>query len=347
MDLASLWNFVQGLTPGAALAPAEVQIALAPFADRLVHLLKFKGPSEEGWRQVQSGRVVTPLYGEVLLDPEPDQKLALLLSQELKLDEVYCVELLTAAQELGVYTAEAALGVYLRERLAAAQSLARLLSLQLFNAAALAPDGGGADDGAGDAAAASAPPLLAAVAAFNAELLGAKEAAPGGPAGAQRNALIGSILDVLQDTSLEAPGSALPVALDPHTNAAAPRGAMLQLERTALARALLYAVLLTPPGALEPATVSQLVKQVNASHARVRAAGPRPPHALQRQEYLVLLSAVAALAPPPRQEAVGAIGGSGGGAAGARRLAADADLAAAIVPPATGALSWRVSRGGI
>jgi hypothetical protein len=97
-----------------------------------------------------------------------------------------------------VYTAEAALGVYLRERLAAAQSLARLLSLQLFNAAALAPDGGGADDGAGDAAAASAPPLLAAVAAFNAELLGAKEAAPGGPAGAQRNALIGSILDVLQ-----------------------------------------------------------------------------------------------------------------------------------------------------
>jgi hypothetical protein len=42
MDLASLWNFVQGLTPGAALAPAEVQIALAPFADRLVHLLKFK-----------------------------------------------------------------------------------------------------------------------------------------------------------------------------------------------------------------------------------------------------------------------------------------------------------------
>lgn len=42
MDLAALWNFVQGLTPGAGLAPAEVQIALAPFSSRLVHLLKFK-----------------------------------------------------------------------------------------------------------------------------------------------------------------------------------------------------------------------------------------------------------------------------------------------------------------
>lgn len=42
MELSNLWNFVQGLTPAAPLAPSEVQIALAPFADKLVHLLRFK-----------------------------------------------------------------------------------------------------------------------------------------------------------------------------------------------------------------------------------------------------------------------------------------------------------------
>ncbi|KAI8466819.1 MAG: hypothetical protein J3K34DRAFT_524227 [Monoraphidium minutum] len=332
MDYTNLWQFVQGLTPGAALTPAEVQIALAPFADRLVHLLKFKGPSDEARRQLQSGRVVTQLYGEVLLDPEPDQKLALLLSQDLRLDEVYCVELLTAAQELGVYTAEAALGVYLRERLAAAQSLARLLSLQLLNGALL-PDDGGDDGGGGGGGGGGAPPLLAAVAAFNSELLAATEAAPGGPPGAMRNALIGSILD---DTSLDAPGAALPLALDPHTNAQTPRAAMLQLERAALARALLYAVLLTPPGGLEPAAATQLVKLAGAAAARARAAGAAAPHALQQQEYLVTLAAAAALAPPPRGGG-GGLGGGDGGAAGARRLVQDPDLAAAIAPAAGGA----------
>lgn len=90
-----------------------------------------------------------------------------------------------------MYTAEAALGVYLRERLSAAQALCRLLSLQLLNGG---PPPGGEPDG-GDA---PPPPLLAAVIGFNADLLGAREAAPGGPAGAQRNALIGSITDALQ-----------------------------------------------------------------------------------------------------------------------------------------------------
>ena len=34
-----------------------------------------KGPNAESRAQVQSGRVVTPNYGEVRLDPEPDQRL--------------------------------------------------------------------------------------------------------------------------------------------------------------------------------------------------------------------------------------------------------------------------------
>jgi hypothetical protein len=156
MEYSGLWQFVQGLTPGAPLAPAEVQIALTPFSDKLLHLIKFKvrpgqqraghgtslpliwrllgacihlgapwgrrcvdgdvvmrlnrlqlrrghaagmgapppppaagapptaapaarpaaqGPSDDAKRQVQAGRVVTPTFGEVLLDPEPDQKL--------------------------------------------------------------------------------------------------------------------------------------------------------------------------------------------------------------------------------------------------------------------------------
>jgi hypothetical protein len=42
MDLSALWSFVQGLTPGAPYSAADVQIALAPYADKLVHCLKFK-----------------------------------------------------------------------------------------------------------------------------------------------------------------------------------------------------------------------------------------------------------------------------------------------------------------
>lgn len=101
--------------------------------------------------------------------------------------------------QLGVYTAEAALGVYLRERLAAAQALCRLLSLQLFNGVPTPGGSGGFSPGGAEDGEAAPPPLLAAVVVFNSELLAAKEGAgPGGAPGAQRNALIGAILDVLQ-----------------------------------------------------------------------------------------------------------------------------------------------------
>lgn len=319
----------------AAGGPGRARVAALPAARRrracfrpARHARRCQGPSDASKRAVQSGRVVSPTYGEILLDPEPDQKLvrggrggrvgprqrkwalpphaldrlglgsqqrphrpppaplapwselppppthtrtrpcaartrtprrqALLLSEHLRLDEVYCVELLTAAQEvrahtagggrgmgcrrgpgrstgargrasapgagrpllrrtrarsmgpaaqrplalsplaracvqLGAYSAEAALGVYLRERVHAAQALQRLLSLQLFNAPP--PGAGGEPDGG------VAPPLqpvLAAVVELNAQLLAAKEAAPGGAPGAQRNALLGAILDALQ-----------------------------------------------------------------------------------------------------------------------------------------------------
>jgi hypothetical protein len=50
MEYSNLWNFVQGLTPWAPLAPADVQIALAPFADKLVRVLKFKVRTHRaGW----------------------------------------------------------------------------------------------------------------------------------------------------------------------------------------------------------------------------------------------------------------------------------------------------------
>ena len=52
MEYSNLWNFVQGLTPGAPLAPADVQIALAPYAGKLVRVLKFKVRSttgRDGW----------------------------------------------------------------------------------------------------------------------------------------------------------------------------------------------------------------------------------------------------------------------------------------------------------
>lgn len=42
MDLSHLWSFVQGLTPAAPVSPADVQIALTPYTDKLVHILKFK-----------------------------------------------------------------------------------------------------------------------------------------------------------------------------------------------------------------------------------------------------------------------------------------------------------------
>ena len=63
--------------------------------------------------------VVSERYVELRLDQEPDVRLALQLSGDLKLDEVACVELLTAAQEHNVLTHEAAAGVYFNDRFAA------------------------------------------------------------------------------------------------------------------------------------------------------------------------------------------------------------------------------------
>lgn len=42
MDLTNLWNLVQGLTPAAALAQSDVAVALAPYGEQLVHILRFK-----------------------------------------------------------------------------------------------------------------------------------------------------------------------------------------------------------------------------------------------------------------------------------------------------------------
>jgi hypothetical protein len=68
----------QGGAAGEPRARARARAAAAaahgpPRAPRAP--LPAQGPSDEARRQVQSGRVVTPAYGEILLDPEPDQKL--------------------------------------------------------------------------------------------------------------------------------------------------------------------------------------------------------------------------------------------------------------------------------
>ncbi|GFR52153.1 hypothetical protein Agub_g14612, partial [Astrephomene gubernaculifera] len=128
MDYSALLELLQNLNAAASVDSDEVLLYLQQYKEGFLKLLDYKGPTAESRRQVQQRRVTTK-YGVQELDPVPDVQHALLLSDELRLDEVLCVEYLTTAlEERGVFGAEYAAGLYLEERQVALRALSRLLA---------------------------------------------------------------------------------------------------------------------------------------------------------------------------------------------------------------------------
>ena len=70
-------------------------------------------------------------YSEpIQLDLDPDVRLAVLLSDELRLDEIECVRLLLVAQDCGDLSAERAAGIWYEERHDQLSSLVRVLQVE-------------------------------------------------------------------------------------------------------------------------------------------------------------------------------------------------------------------------
>lgn len=294
----ALWQLVQQVVPGAALDPAQLQLELEAYRGRLLNLFANKGPDAGLRQQVSRGKVQTPAFGEVPLDRDPDQLRVVELSDKLRLDEITCVELLVYAQEMwGQNSLEAALGAYLTERLDGARALSRLLALQLYHQLEVGQAneaegsmegvaGGGVDGVSGSLASLmEAQPLLAVVVRFNEGLLRAEA---GG-----RNALIARLIAAIRDTTLDSLGASHAVAVDQY-GCQCSRAWYSSQERGELARALLYAVVLSPTG-LTPATLAELLQLLEAVAAKVKAAGAAPPHALLQKAASILLAVVAAV----------------------------------------------------
>ncbi|MEW5318150.1 MAG: hypothetical protein WDW38_009395 [Sanguina aurantia] len=125
--MEELLQTLNQLGPQTAPDPSEFALYLQNFREPILNLLKYEGPLAQSRAEVSSLTVQTTKFGEQRLDREPDVRLALLLSDELKLNEVTCVELLVTVYEMrGTFTAEAAAGYHLEERQAATKAVARL-----------------------------------------------------------------------------------------------------------------------------------------------------------------------------------------------------------------------------
>ncbi len=66
---------------------------------------------------MESLSVPSDKYGTLTLDRDPDLRLVLQLSADLKLDEIHCAELLCTAEKSNMLMYEAAAGVYFSDRL--------------------------------------------------------------------------------------------------------------------------------------------------------------------------------------------------------------------------------------
>lgn len=238
--------------PSGTVEPAELQRRLQGLRPQLLNLLSYKGPNAESRKQVDACRVTSAVYGEVKIDAEPDRRIILQLSDELKLDEVMSTELLIRAnEERRMMTAEAAAGLHFEERLAAAKALEMLLATVSLNS--LEDDVSNTND----------------YARFLKDFVnGLLEAQA---SGGGRAALTSRLVDLLKDTSLEPlPHSSLPRILD-RGGHLFPRGAMLALEKGHLSKALLYACFLSP--LQSPDVMSGLLDLIASLSTKIKAAG--------------------------------------------------------------------------
>jgi len=203
---------------------ASAVLQLSGYKEHYLSLLSFKASNHESRQQVQSRTVHTLSRGLLQLDDDPDVRLALLLSDELKLDEIHCVELLLQAhQERGDLSAETAAGIYFDERKALLASLHRLLQ---FHAAELdstaEPDAGGVSSREG-------------FFQFTRDLLRARDSSG-------RSVLLCRMVDLIKDASLEASASSPLRSVRDSTGQMVSRSSLVQRERSQLCEMLMYAV---------------------------------------------------------------------------------------------------------
>ncbi|KAI7838926.1 hypothetical protein COHA_007288, partial [Chlorella ohadii] len=202
-----------------------------------LNLFRYKEPNAESRAAVQSGKLVLP-SGPVVLDPEPDIREALLLSDEMKLDEILAVMCVQGAlQETGEVSAAAGAGIYFEERRGLLTSLWLLLQAQVMSGNSLPPELYAAICLDWVMSCDSLPPelyrLYAVICAFNADLL---SQSLGG-----RTMLVQRLVELVRDNQLEAqPGSRLPTVIDSHGREV-DRNALVTREQTVLCECLAYA----------------------------------------------------------------------------------------------------------
>ncbi|PNW73920.1 hypothetical protein CHLRE_13g578100v5 [Chlamydomonas reinhardtii] len=282
MEYATLLELLQNLHSAGGVESDEILLYLQQFKEGFLKLLDFKGPSPESRRQVQSRKVTTAKFGVQELDLVPDVQHALLLSDELRLDELLCVEYLTSAlEERGVFGAEYAAGLYLEERQVALRCLARLLAEDARTQQSAQ------HHAAGGGPAGTRTPHAQAIAAYVSELLSEKDASG-------RQVLVSRLIAILRDTSLEPrPGTALPLVRDEAGNPVG-RGLLLQRERREAARCLLYAAAREP--ALAPAVAGELLELLAGLLSRMGGTGSGDLF-LVEEAQLVLLAGCCVLVP--------------------------------------------------
>ncbi|KAK9838304.1 hypothetical protein WJX81_003260 [Elliptochloris bilobata] len=296
----SLFNFVLDVTEQVTdVEPAAVIERLQQYRPTFLNLLKSQGPNAQSRREVESLHPATA-EGRLRLDPA-DAHEALLLADELQLDELIALACLEAAHtERGEATAEVAAGLWLEERRALVGALHRLLQAQALPS----PD--------------VPPALAAALAAFNANLLGQRA---GG-----RSVLLGRLIDLIKAAGQDVgPGTRLAMVVDDLGRQVDRRG-LAARERTLLCECLVYA--LRVQQRVLPADVGALVDLLHSLALRTRGTGVGDMAAMHHAG-VVLVGLLPALLPCDAAEEAGqAEDGALGALAESRALGAKLEGAA-------------------
>ncbi|CAK0757624.1 hypothetical protein CVIRNUC_002556 [Coccomyxa viridis] len=264
-DLLDLVRSIDGR--GIRPDGADIEQRLAESKPVFQSLLRYKGSSAESRRQIESRTPSTPL-GILELDAS-DVTETLLMSDELKLDEIHCLLcLLTSHEERADVTAEAGAGIYFTERRALVEALHHLLQLHAL------PDADAAKD------------IQSAADSFVESLL--SETSGG------RSIMIARLVELIGDDNLEPqPGARLTAVVDDR-GALVERQTLVMAERTLLCECLVYTCKIKPPSL--PADIAAIADLLHHLALRTRGRGAADMAAWQ-QASSVLAALVQALLP--------------------------------------------------
>eukprot|EP00884_Botryococcus_braunii_P018275 jgi/Botrbrau1/5130/Bobra.0172s0002.1 len=259
--------------------PQELIQRLQPYRGVFLNLLAYPGPSPDSREQVVGGNPATA-SGHVSLGAKDIQDV-LLLSDELRVDEILALQCLLAAHvERGEVAAEVAAGIFFDERRAALASLHLLLQVQAV----------GGEEGLNEQ-------VFEAISTFNKSLL--VEPQSGG--------LLPRLITCIQDTSLEGgSGSKLSKVVD-ERGSEVDRRALIQAERSILCECLVYCCVIErrQPPANILSMMTLLGTLASGTHTKAQGPGGEAAHQVALQQaYTVLLAIVYCLLPYPSDDRV-------------------------------------------